>query len=171
MRLVLGDLWDLHAAGAWAVVPTNVGWKSNGDNVMGRGLALEARQRWPDLPAWYGSACRRGLTGIVYHVERRLVMFPTKPLLHRADPARSWAGRATLLQITRSAEQLRPWLGTSWASQRREVVMPLVGCGNGGLRIKHVVALLQRTLGDVENLRLVAYTQRQYDEAHAAWHA
>ena len=52
MKEITGDIWDYHKQGHWIVITTNGTVKSNGEAVMGRGIALQARAKFiqhPDL--------------------------------------------------------------------------------------------------------------------------
>ncbi len=44
------NLWDADADNVLLCITTNGYVKNNGECVMGRGCALEAKTRWPDLP-------------------------------------------------------------------------------------------------------------------------
>jgi len=51
-----GNIWD-HIDEYDAIVITTNGFvKNNGEAVMGRGIALEAKERYPELPRWLGTA-------------------------------------------------------------------------------------------------------------------
>ena len=124
MSIVYRDA-DLFAAGCEALVnPVNcVG-------VMGRGLALAFRRRYPAHFAAYRRACRTGaLRPGTVHVDdlgagacpRFLIALPTKR--HWRDPAR-------LDDVTHSVHALAAVL-----LERRvaSVAVPKLGCGLGGL--------------------------------------
>ncbi len=150
-------------------VTTNIGWTTRGGrNPMGRGIALQAAQRFPDLPALYGVVCRsdREHTNVVeYKIGRTgalsgplnaasalfpsqgLIMFPTKPFNPDA-PHLSWHGKASLDLIERGVHQL----AGGWSNV--PVALPLVGCANGGLRDTDVLPILERHL-KADNFLLV----------------
>ena len=50
MREVIGNLWDFYDRGAHVAITTNGSISGNNLAVMGRGVALEAKQRFPALP-------------------------------------------------------------------------------------------------------------------------
>ena len=54
-----GDLWQFYAVGEVIAIPTNGIVKSNGDAVMGAGLAKDAASRFPDLPKWLGDRLKQ----------------------------------------------------------------------------------------------------------------
>lgn len=131
------DIWTLKQS-HWIVIPTNVGWKKDGANVMGRGIAQQAARYFPSLPNIYGEHCRIHGEKLYYisSMGAQLICFPTKPL---ADiPWLSWRGPATLEQIEISLKQL--------AEETEPVAIPLVGCGNGGLDPSKVVPLIEKYL-------------------------
>ncbi len=80
-----GDLWDHHAAGQWVVITTNGIVRKDGACVMGRGVALQAAQRFPDLPFVLGAAIE--VDGNHVHAFRdfRVFSFPVKQ--HWIEPA------------------------------------------------------------------------------------
>lgn len=145
----VGDIWRFHPH-SWVVIPTNLGWTKDGKNVMGAGLAKQAAQKFPDLPAWYGALVRTAATWerygwtrkVTYHTERRLVMFPVKPLIQDA-PHFSWRQDADLTLIEGSAIHL-----AETAPKDAATCVPLVGCGNGKLDEKDVLPILRKHLDD-----------------------
>jgi len=81
------DLWDHHAAGQWVVITTNGIVRKDGACLMGRGVALQAAQRFPDLPFVLGAAIE--VDGNHVHAFRdfRVFSFPVKrPWTEPADP-------------------------------------------------------------------------------------
>lgn len=145
MRILHGNIWSFHDD-HYIVIPTNIGWKSDGSNVMGAGLALEAAKRYPALPMWYGRQCfKRGRnTAVLYHEESRLILLPVKPLDEEA-PYMSWQGNASMKLIRRGLEQLK---NLKINETLPPVVLPLVGCGNGGLQVKLVLPIIEECLTD-----------------------
>lgn len=141
MREVQGDIWRwARENNAEVVIPTNLGWKASGENVMGRGLAAQCVDRYPDVPAWYGAICQAcgPFTPTTVHPEHGLIFFPTKPLNYD-EPHLSWRGQSSIKLIRRSVMQLaRLRLGP--------VAIPLVGCGNGNLREMDVMPIVRDVL-------------------------
>jgi O-acetyl-ADP-ribose deacetylase (regulator of RNase III) len=103
----------------------------NTRGVMGAGLALQFKQRYPSMFAAYRDRCQSGLVSIgsldVHIVEthspRRVMVanFPTKE--HWRDPSKlQWieAGLVALRQVVIE-------------SQARSIAIPPLGCGLGGL--------------------------------------
>jgi hypothetical protein len=131
-----GDLWELARGGVLAVT-TNGCVDGRGEAVMGRGVALQAKRRFPGVAAklgkyiqQYGNRCfDLGQFG-----EYRLVSFPTKD---------RWDRPADLGLIARSALQIVEMADKSgWPA----VYMPRPGCGNGRLRWDQVRPILEPVL-------------------------
>ena len=151
MNYLIGDIWPYaHFLWDWVVIPTNIGWRRDGRNVMGRGLAAQAAKRYPDLPVWYGDCCRhhRSSLGITYsrftniNGGCNLIMAPVKPL-DEEQPHMSWKHPATLERIEKTLDELRMFIPRRQAGR---VLVPLLGCGNGGLDPKEVYPLMHRML-------------------------
>lgn len=144
MNEVTGDLWS-YLNTHWIVIPTNVGYKSDGSNVMGAGVAKVVRDRWPKVPQWYGEFCRAFAPTppvVTYSdLQVRLIMFPTKAL-NEKHPEMSWRSRSTIELVTKSAQQL----AEIEPSLDAPVALPLVGCGYGGLSPIDVIPMLRKTL-------------------------
>lgn len=141
-----GNLWDYYEHGWNIVIPTNIGWKKDGCNVMGAGLAKEAAKRFPDLPKIYGKYCKmaREDTTTIYYPKMRLILLPTKPL--DEQPWTSWQGPSSVDLIKRSVKELRVIITTQL---KFRVALSYPGCGNGGLRPKQVIPILNKYLVDL----------------------
>ena len=163
------DIWECDGFG-WIVIPTNVGWKKNGSNPMGQGLAEEAAERFPWLPEIYGVYCKlrhdKGEPArTTFDLRSRIVLFPTKPL-NEETPHVSWRGRATLDRVRLSAQQLNamllPHKDDSWPNAKtlhtNHIILPAVGCGMGRLDEDDVLPVLHKELDDRHTL----YQQRLF---------
>lgn len=134
IRFTQGNLFD---AKAQTLVNT-----VNCVGVMGKGLAKEFRDRWPEMCRHYQVACRRGelRSGkpfLYRDLGIQILCFPTKD---------NWKGPSKYefieagLQAIR--EHYREWEITSLA-------LPALGCGLGGLEWDKVKALMEKILGDL----------------------
>lgn len=133
MREVYGDLWTYPAD--VRVITTNGMVNKNGHAVMGRGCALEAADRWPQLPKLLGYNLKPSNGG--NHVwwwnldDQCIVTFPVK---------HDWRDKADLKIIERSAEELE---GEADIYTDGPIVMPRPGCGYGGLDWEEVKPILE----------------------------
>jgi len=116
--------------------------------VMGAGIALQAKRKLPLLPSWYGHFCKKHGENTPVAQYMTLLLFPVKPL-NKGKPWLSWRSPADLELIARSAEQLAAYrLDGLYNSEGTapQVLLPLVGCGNGGLDPVDVLPRLDRYL-------------------------
>lgn len=114
-----GDMWAHHKDGRYAVIPTNLAVKANGEAIMGAGVALQAARRWPHLPVRYGASINAGHTRLACHDER-LLLAPTK---------HHWKQDANLELVIETINAIATWAADSGAP----LVTPALGCGLGGL--------------------------------------
>lgn len=146
MKTVYGDIMSYRGKG-YIVIPTNIGWKADGTNVMGRGLARLAASLYPNLPRDYGAACKLqgGKTKCVVwgSPDAVLILFPVKPL-NKEAPHMSWKSMATLEIIERSAKHLASLAEVLPGDL--PIAVPAVGCGNGGLDLSDVKPILEKYL-------------------------
>lgn len=134
---VKGNLWTYPAD--VRVITTNGTVKKNGECVMGRGCAAEAKLRYPELPLVLGQA----ISGMdnepfwfpIPSARTPLVTFPVK---------HNWHERADLDLIRASAQKI----SVMRALEDRIIVMPRPGCGNGGLKWEDVKPILEPILDD-----------------------
>lgn len=122
-----GNIWVYWRLGKTIVIPTNAGYKSNGENVMGAGLAFQASKEVPDLPRVYGIRCM-DKNPCFYYKEKRLILVPSKPLIAET-PWLSWKQSARADTLVSSLE----WLESNAVIFETDVYVPLIGAGNGGL--------------------------------------
>lgn len=146
-----GSIWVWQAEKRWVVIPTNIGWKKDGSNPMGAGVAAQAASMYDDLKSWYGARCKKygADTAVCPYYPGNLIMFPTKSL-NVAQPWSSWQMKSDIELIRRGAIQLEA-LGQILTDKKvcfGEIGLPLVGCGAGGLDRSDVVAVLDKYLSD-----------------------
>ena len=129
---VVGDLWEFPAD--VRVITTNGTVRKNGEAVMGRGCALEAKQRWPTMPRALGRMIEQH-GNHVHRLLRRVVVIGEKENhldgfeLYSFPVKHHWMQKADISLIRRSAEELLCAVETGPLT----VVLPHPGCGNGGL--------------------------------------
>lgn len=167
-RHAYGDLWDLadRLEPDAVCITTNGYVKRSGEAVMGKGCALEAATRWPDLPKLYGKILMTStlhVTPILETDSYTLIAFPVKlreglaneslsnvvkhQRLHfkPGDIVPGWAMTADLELIRDSAEQLMRLIDQQgW----KTVLLPRPGVGNGGLSWDEVSPILARLLDE-----------------------
>ncbi len=146
MRFTKGNLLD---ADVEAVVNT-----VNTVGVMGKGIALMFKERFPKNYEAYAAACKAGEVQVgrmfVSSVDeldgpRWVINFPTKEQW-RPPTKLEWVreGLVALKDVIRE-------------KQIRSIAIPPLGCGNGGLDWEVVRPLIEETLGDLEDVEIVVY--------------
>ncbi len=131
-----GNIWDFHDQGKWIAITTNGTVTSFGRAVLGKGVALQARQRYPWLPKHLAARLRETGNRPQAFSNIKLVTFPVK---------RDWWERADLQLIEKSCDwlyRLREQAGI----QEQYMVRP--GCGAGGLKWEQVEPILSKQLDD-----------------------
>ncbi len=122
--------------------------------VMGKGLALQFKETFPEMFREYRRACNRGdvIVGRMYVYNRGsalepryIINFPTKQ--HWMQRSRMEYIRNGLDALAREVE----FLGV------RSIAIPPLGCGNGGLYWKHVQPMIEEAMGKVPDVRVLLY--------------
>lgn len=116
--------------------------------VMGKGLALQFKQRFPEYFAAYAEACAAGEVRLgrvhVARLERCFISFPTK---------RHFRSRSRLPDVRAGLDDLARVIGELGM---RSVAVPALGCGLGGLDWGEVEPLIEEKLGTL-GARVVVY--------------
>jgi hypothetical protein len=125
------NIWDDHAAGHYAVIPTNTVVKSNGEAVMGAGLAKQARDKFKGLSARYGAYLRdaqaNGTSTMMVDHENRLILVPTKG---------DWKLPSSIEQVDAALTEL--------GTLDLPMSVPNLGAGNGQVPLADVEALMAK---------------------------
>ncbi len=149
MKKISGNIWDFHSEKKWIVITTNIGWKKDGSNPMGAGIAKTAAYVAEDLPMWYGERCQKfgAKTAVCLYKSDRFILFPTKEL-NEDQPWMSWQAESSIDLIVRSTRQLAELVKISSKIIAGDVYLPYVGCENGGRSKKEVLPILEAYLDD-----------------------
>jgi len=139
IKEIKGDLWEYHRKKFWIVIPTNGFVKNNGEAVMGRGLALQAKRKFPKLPSELGKLIRTRGNVVFPFFKYRIFIFPVKKV---------WWEKASFKLIEQSCLFLRDVWKPNIMEIQLPVYLPRVGCGNGKLDWKDVKPILERVLDD-----------------------
>jgi O-acetyl-ADP-ribose deacetylase (regulator of RNase III) len=124
--------------------------------VMGKGIALQFKQRFPENYRQYEAACKAGqvVTGTMFVTEvneligpRWIINFPTKQ--HWRDPSQLTWIKTGLKELSRVLTD----------HGIRSVAIPALGAGNGGLDWALVRPLIEQALGDLE-AEVIVYQPR-----------
>ena len=130
MKTTYGNLWDFHSLGP-VCITTNGVIKKDGHLVMGAGIALQAKQRFPQLPSRLADAVSQHGSQTFYLPDENLFSFPTK---------HDWRDPSDINLITKSAWELVAITDKMGFTQ---VYLPKPGCANGGLdwyEVEHTIS-------------------------------
>lgn len=146
IRYVIGDIFEHEVDGV--VNPVNC------DGIMGKGLALAFRNRFPDNYVKYVKACKLnnldiGIMFITFDQKEYpyVINFPTK---------KTWRMKSKIEWIEAGLVDLR------WAIVNYEmlsIAVPALGCGLGGLNFEQVQPLIEKHLGDLKDVSITVYKQ------------
>jgi O-acetyl-ADP-ribose deacetylase (regulator of RNase III) len=146
LELVTGNLLE---ADAEALVNT-----VNTEGLMGKGIALQFKKKYPDMFEAYQRACKEGLVrpGRMHVYERReminpryIINFPTK---------RHWRSLSRIEDIKTGLRALSEEIRKRHI---KSIALPALGCGNGGLDWSEVLPAIRSALADLTDVRLLVY--------------
>lgn len=122
--------------------------------VMGKGIALMFKERFPVNMAAYAEACKKKQvqTGKMFVTKtgelmgaRWIVNFPTK---------QHWRARSQMQWIIDGLTDLRHFIEQN---KVRSIAIPPLGSGNGGLNWAEVKPHIEKVLGDLEGVNILIY--------------
>lgn len=132
--------------------------------VMGKGIALQFKQAWPEMAEEYQRLCRRGemRPGQVQvwetrtlHDPKYIINFPTKREWFRSSRYADIAsGLASLAQAIRERNI-------------RSVAVPALGCGAGGLAWSKVRPMIEQAFADLPEVRVLLFGPREAPPAQS----
>ena len=122
--------------------------------VMGKGIALQFKQAFPENYEKYRLACEHGEvkpgrmfvfgTGNLMGT-KFIINFPTK---------QHWKGKSRIEDVNSGLDALVELIR---ANRIKSIAVPPLGCGNGGLDWGVVRKLIQQKLGALENVEVLVY--------------
>ena len=125
----------------------------NAVGVMGKGVALAFRQRWPAIMAPYVAACRSGRLRAGGCL---LFPLPDGRLWAALATKAHWRDPSQMAWIESGLSQLAELAAKAGA---HSIAIPPPGCGNGGLEWRRVEPLVLTALGSFD-LRIYASATR-----------
>jgi O-acetyl-ADP-ribose deacetylase (regulator of RNase III) len=122
--------------------------------IMGKGIALQFKQAFPENFKAYAQACRKGEvrpgkmfvfeTGRIYN-PRYLINFPTK---------RHWKGKAKIQDVRAGLQALVQEIKRLGI---KSIAVPPLGCGNGGLEWSAIRPLIEQALSEVPEVKVTLF--------------
>lgn len=145
MKYVHGNLWDYHRDGP-VCITTNGVIKKDNQLVMGAGIALQAKMRFPNLPYKLANMVLAYGNRVFHMDEENLFSFPTK---------NDWKDKSDIDLIVRSCKQLVEIADNLHLSQPLRVYLPKPGCANGQLSWP----VVNRVISDILDDRFIVVIQ------------
>lgn len=146
-KICVGDMWELGDQDTYRCITTN-GVVGTSGLIMGKGIALQAKERFPEAPQRIGSLVSN-FGNNAYRIEEwKLITWPTK---------HHWRNPSDMKLVTDGANRI---VSLADHFKIKSIVFPPPGCGNGGLDIVHVVHHLYYILDDRFTM---AVSQEQFD--------
>lgn len=146
MKYRVGNLFD---ANTEALVNT-----VNTVGVMGKGIALQFKERFPNNFHAYEKACKEGNVQIgnmfvfkedTLEGQKTIINFPTK---------KEWYYKSSYKYIEKGLEDLANVIINL---DIKSIAIPPLGCGNGGLKWAKVDALIKKHLSNISNVEIIIY--------------
>ena len=147
MKFITGNLLN---AKTQAIVNT-----VNTVGVMGKGIALQFKERFPQNYKAYADACKKGEVRIgkmfvfnesdLLNNNKIIVNFPTKEEWYRKS------------QYSYIEEGLKDLVRVIKDNNITSISIPPLGCGNGGLKWDKVKAMMIKYLGNLNNVEVFVY--------------
>lgn len=131
--------------------------------VMGRGIALQFKKRYPENFKKYAAACRNKEVVLgkmfVFKTEastypKYIINFPTK---------NHWRGKSKAEDIARGLDDL---LGVILKKEIKSIALPPLGCGLGGLEWKKVKDIIEEKLSKFTDIKIVVFEPQTTPQIH-----
>ena len=143
MEEITGDLWRYYGMRNYVVcITTNCNVKIGGRAVMGKGVALQARQRIPNIDKELGYWIQHRGSELRFLDGGRVLAFPTKY---------NWWDKSDLELIRYSASNLSA-IANDPAHAGTIYILPRPGCANGGLKWEDVKPVISHL---PDNVRII----------------
>lgn len=143
-----GDIFDNNIAGNQVTTIVN---PVNTVGVMGKGLALAFKQKYPDNFKLYQIACENNevQVGQLFVTEHQfgqfIINFPTK---------QHWRGKSQLGWITQGLLELKKFI---IENQIQSIAIPALGSGLGGLDWTLVKNEIDKSLQDLTEVKILVF--------------
>ena len=125
--------------------------------VMGKGVALEFKRRWPENFRAYKRLCdaRDLAPGQVFVFENKDILTPDRHRYLVNFPTKQhWRTQSRMEYIDSGLDDLVHWIRERGV---KSVALPPLGCGNGGLDWSEVRPLIEQKLAPLADVRFVVF--------------
>jgi hypothetical protein len=161
MLEIQANIWAIANQYNAIVITTNGCVKKNGEAVMGRGIAKEATERYPNIQKHLGyMLLQNGNHVNIFNLPewpnpKNVFTLPVKPEFG-LNGEMGWKAKADISLIERSIQELVTLINSlSYTNESgktysffQRILMPRPGCGAGGLRWEDVKPVIEPYLDD-----------------------
>lgn len=141
---------DILTSGAEAVINT-----VNCAGVMGKGLALQFKKKYPENYVKYKAACEKKKVKIgKMFVYASRTLFNPKYIINFPTKAH-WRSSSKMDYIIKGLLDLKKVIKKH---KIRSIAVPPLGCGYGGLNWSEVRPVIENTLEDLERVNITIYS-------------
>lgn len=122
--------------------------------VMGRGIALQFKNAYPENYKEYETACRNGIVqpGKMHVYETNQIIFPH--YIINFPTKRHWREKSRIEDIQSGLESLKELIKEY---NIKTIAIPPLGCGLGGLEWSEVKQRIESTLGSLSDVKIIAF--------------
>ena len=160
---ITDDIWKIYDEdpNAFIVIPINLSINNN-ENIMGAGLALDAKKRFPQLPKLVAERITQNIIKteislyeyLFLFSNLRLICLPTKEEVYRnSNLTLIKTGCKALVELDAKfrEKELIEYKNSTQVSKfpskiKYIIYIPLLGCGKGNLKEKQVLPILDQYL-------------------------
>ena len=137
-----GDFWTIQ--GDARCITTNGALRANGDAIMGKGVALQAKQRYPRIEFTLGRLIQK-YGNHLFYIGHGLISFPTKHDWrdHESDIGLIKRSAIELVSLFKGDVPIKN-------KSNRRILLTRPGCGSGNLEWTEVRPILQTILNSNE---------------------
>lgn len=155
IELVTGNMFDIDAD----VLVNTV----NCVGVMGCGVALEFKNRYPKMFQSYKRMCNRKTNTLLPGMIQEYKTQDGKTVLNFATK-NHWRNQSQYSYIESGLRKLRTWL--SGCKSGTVIALPALGCGHGGLDWALVLEMIKRELANLDHLTICVF---QPQDSRSVW--
>ena len=126
----------------------------NTAGVMGKGIALQFKERYPANFKEYARQCRMGLVQIGKMLVTKDISLDGETIIINFPTKTDWFKKSQYSYIEEGLEDL---VRVIEENNIKSIAIPPLGCGNGGLRWEKVKALMEQYLSNLKTVEVTVY--------------
>ena len=131
--------------------------------VMGRGIALQFKKKYPENFKKYATACKNEEVAIgkIFVFKTKASMYPK--YIINFPTKYHWRGKSKIEYIVQGLDDL---LNVILKEEIKSVALPPLGCGLGGLNWKDVKEVIEKKLSKLTDTKVIVFEPKGSPETH-----